>query len=254
MHGRLVAAPVDALRCERAMPTFVAMATTTSSDDAIGVIKKDHQAVEQLFRRFERARAAGERKRIADRVIRELSVHAAIEEQLVYPALRRRMNGQAPKVLLALEEHHFAKVALAEIEKLDGADERLEPKVHVLIENVRRHVQEEERDLLPAMKKALSPEELRMLGDALVRAKASAPTRPHPAAPDEPPANALANAGAAAYDRSRDAIGRGIARVLDRGRDVVEEALRRGEEAARHARQRLGRSLERAGREVRPTH
>ena len=50
----------------------------------------------------------------------------------------------------------------------------------------------------------------------------------------------------------RDALGRGIARVLDRSRDVVEQALRRGEAAARQARQRLGRGLERAGREVRP--
>ncbi len=224
----------------------------TSQSDAIGVLKKDHQAVEQLFRRFERARTGSDRKRVSDRIVRELSIHAAIEEQLVYPVLRARANGQAPQVLLALEEHHFAKLALAEIERLGGDDERFEAKVHVLIENVRRHVQEEERDLLPAIKRALSADELQSLGDALVRAKETAPTRPHPAAPDEPPANAIANAGAAAYDRSRDALGRGISRVLDRGRDVVEQALRRSEVAARNARQRLGRGLERAGREVRP--
>lgn len=233
------------------MSTFVAMATTQPTD-AAGVLKNDHHAIEQLFRKFERARSAAERKRLAGRMVRELSIHAAIEEQLVYPALRRRLDGQVPQVLLALEEHHVAKVALAEIERLEGSDERFAPKVRVLIENVRRHVAEEERHLLPAMKRALSPEELRALADALVRAKGSAPTRPHPTAPDEPPANALANAGAAAYDRSRDALGRGIARVLDRGRGVVEQALRRGEAAARSARQRIGRGLEQAGREVRP--
>jgi hemerythrin superfamily protein len=223
-----------------------------NTNDAIGVIKNDHRTVEQLFRRFERARNAGERRRTVDRIVRELSVHAAIEEELVYPALRRRVNGQAPQVLLALEEHHFVKLALAEIQRLDAVDERFEPKVRVLIDNVRRHVEEEERDLLPAMKRTLSPDELQSLGEALHRAKSSAPTRPHPTAPDEPPANAIANAGAAAYDRGRDAIGRGIARVLDRGRGVVDEALRRGEAAARSARHRLGRGLERAGREVRP--
>ncbi len=230
------------------------MAPVTHATDAIAVLKKDHRAVEQLFRRFERARSGAERKRLADRIVRDLSIHAAIEEQLVYPALRRRVDGQVPHVLRALEEHHFAKLALAEIARLDAEDERFEPKVRVLIENVRRHVEEEERDLLPAMKRILSPEEFHGLADALVRARASAPTRPHPTAPDEPPANAFANAGAAAYDRSRDAIGRGIARVLDRSWGVVEEALRRGEVAARHARQRLGRGLERAGREVRTEH
>jgi hemerythrin superfamily protein len=223
----------------------------TSPHDAVGVIKKDHRTVEQLFRRFERSRSDGERKRLADRMVRELSIHAAIEEQLVYPALRRLANGQAPDVLHALEEHHFTKVALAEIERLAAGDERFEPKVRVLIENVRRHVEEEERDLLPVMKRTFSAEELQSLGDALLRAKTSAPTRPHPAAPDEPPANAFANVGAAAYDRSREALGRGISRVLDRGRNAVEEALRRGEIAARNARLRLGRGLERAGREVR---
>jgi hemerythrin superfamily protein len=225
----------------------------TQQTDAISFLKREHGSIERLFRRFERARGTAERKRLARRMVHDLSVHAAIEEQLVYPALRRGQDGQDSQVLLALEEHHFAKLALAEIQRLDAADERFGPKVHVLIENVRRHVVEEERDLLPAMKRTLTPEELRSLAEALGRAKESAPTRPHPAAPDEPPANALANVGAAAYDRSRDALGRGIARVLDRGRGVVEEALRRGEAAARMARQRIGRGLEQAGREVRPT-
>jgi hemerythrin superfamily protein len=223
-----------------------------NSTDAVGVLKKDHRAVEQLFRRFERTRSAAERKRLSDRIVRELSIHAAIEEQLVYPALRRRLDGRTPQVLVALEEHHLAKLSLAEIERLAADDERLEAKVRVVIEGVRRHVQEEERDLLPALKRALAPEEDHALAEALLRARGAAPTRPHPAAPDEPPANAITNAGAAAYDRSREAIGRGIARVLDRRRDVVEQALRRGEIAAREARQRLGRGLERAGREVRP--
>jgi hemerythrin superfamily protein len=227
--------------------------TTSATQDAVGVLKKDHQAIEQLFRRFERARGGAEKKRIADRIVRELSIHAAIEEQHVYPVLRRKLqNGQESKVLVALEEHHAAKLALSEIESLPGDDERFDAKVHVLIESVRRHVREEERELLPALKRHLAAEDLRDLGEGLQRAKDAAPTRPHPTAPDEPPGNLIANAGAAAVDRSREAIGRGIARVLDRSRGVVEQALRRGEVAARQARQRLGRSIERAGREVRP--
>jgi hemerythrin superfamily protein len=224
----------------------------TDTTDAVSVLKNDHRAIEQLFRRLEKSRATSERRRLADRIVRELSIHAAIEEQHVYPVLRRRLNGQAPRVLVALEEHHVAKLELSEIEALGPDDERFDAKIHVLIESVRRHVAEEERDLLPAMRRALPPEELRSLGEVLVRAKDSAPTRPHPTAPDQPPGNLIANAGAAAMDRGRDALGRGLARVLDRSRGVVEQALRRGEVAARQARQRLGRGLERAGREVRP--
>jgi hemerythrin superfamily protein len=224
----------------------------TDTHDAVAVLKADHRAVEQLFRRFERTHAAAEKQRLADRITRELSIHAAIEEQHVYPALRRRGDGQEPKVLVALEEHHVTKLALSEIEALGPGDERFDAKVHVLIESVRRHVAEEERELLPALRRTLAPEELRALGDVLVQAKAAAPTRPHPTAPDQPPANVIGNVGAAVMDRGRDALGRGLERVLDRSRGMVEEALRRGEAAARQARQRIGRGLERAGREVRP--
>ncbi len=233
------------------------------------MLKKDHAEFERLFRRFERSRGAAEKKRLSERIVRELSIHAAIEEQLVYPQLRRQMNGS---VLLALEEHHFVKVALAEIEKLPAGDERLDPKVRVLADNVRRHLAQEERELFPAMKRLLSHRDLVDLGVLLERARTSAPTRPHPAAPDEPPGNVLATPAAAAYDRGRDAMGRGLERsremvgrgvdrgrevvgrrldrVIERGREVVEEALRLGESAARRARVRLGRGLERAGTEV----
>lgn len=222
------------------------------TNDAVGVLRADHRTIEQLFRRFERAHGAAERKRLAERMSRALSIHAAVEEQHVYPLLRRRLDGREPEVLVALEEHHLAKLALSELEALGPGDERFDAKAHVLIASVRRHVAEEERELLPALRRALPPEELRDLGETLARAKDAAPTHPHPAAPDQPPANVLGNVGAAVVDRSRDALGRGIERVLDRSRGMVEEALRRGEAAARQARQRLGRGLQRTGREVRP--
>jgi hemerythrin superfamily protein len=228
------------------------MAKTTTHTDAISLLKKDHAAVEALFKRFERSHSAAEKKRLADRMVRELSIHAAVEEQLVYPALRSRLDGDAGKVLLALEEHHFAKVALSEIEAMQGADERFDAKVRVLIANVRHHVAGEERDLLPELKRSLTPEELRDLGANLAVAKKGAPTRPHPAAPDAPPANLFTNPPAAVLDRSRDAVSRGIERVLDRGRDVVDDALGRAEAITRQARRRIGRGLERAGREVQP--
>lgn len=220
--------------------------------DAIAVLKKDHADVERLFVRFEKTRSAGERRKVAERIVRELSIHAAIEEQLVYPRLRGRLNGSETEVLLALEEHHFAKVALAEIDALPEESERLEPKVRVLAANVRLHVQEEERQLLPALKRLVSADELVELGDALLAAKRVAPTRPHPTAPDEPPGNVLTTPAAAVYDRSRDALARGLDLVVARGRGVVDRALRRGEQAARSARHRIGRGLESAGREVRP--
>ena len=69
--------------------------------------------------------------------------------------------------------------------------ERYDAKVTVLIESVRHHVEEEEQDMFPRVRKALSREQLSELGDLIERAKKVAPTRPHPKAPDEPPGNAI---------------------------------------------------------------
>jgi len=59
--------------------------------DAIKLIKQDHDTVEGLFKRFEQAgsKAYKTKRQVADRVIKELSVHAAIEEQILYPKMRQ---------------------------------------------------------------------------------------------------------------------------------------------------------------------
>src|SRR2546421_5018681 len=116
--------------------------------DALALLKKDHQTVEKLFARFEKRPS----KEIADRFVRELSVHAAVEEQLFYPAVRQlaesaELEEAEKEVLEALEEHHVAKWVLSEIEGLDADDERFQAKCMVLIESVRHHVKEEEGPL-----------------------------------------------------------------------------------------------------------
>ena len=232
--------------------------------NAITVLENDHRRVERLFQRFERTNNPEQQRRIADELVRELSVHAVIEEQLVYPRLKQALSngGAGParsthgaghrhegrargrdhaptgerRIYLSLEEHHLAKVALAEIEKLPATDDRLDGKVRVLAENVRHHVEEEERELLPKLKRALKPQELEELGDVLQRAKKLAPTRPHPFAPDEPPGNLVAGAAASAYDRARLALDR----VMAAGRGSMRRALRLGAELAARARTSVG--------------
>jgi hemerythrin-like domain-containing protein len=177
--------------------------------DAIQLVKKDHRAVEKLFKDFERAEKAerqADMKRAVRGIVRELSVHAVIEEALLYPALRSAAPDLEDDVLEGLEEHHLVKVTLLELDKMSPKQERYAAKVTVLIENVRHHVKEEEAELLPALRKALAPAELRELGERMAKAKKAAPTRPHPAAPDTPPGNLVAGAVASAYDRTRDAV------------------------------------------------
>ncbi len=175
--------------------------------DGITLLRQDHKTVEGLFKRFERAGdGASESKRdLVDRIIEELSVHAVIEEQVFYPAVREAVPDAEPTVLEALEEHHIVKWTLSELEGMAPDQERFDPKVTVLIESVRHHVEEEEGELFPEVRKALGRKRLAEIGEAMEKAKKAAPTRPHPRAPDTPPGNIAAGAAAGAVDKVRQA-------------------------------------------------
>jgi hemerythrin superfamily protein len=178
--------------------------------NAITLLKNDHKTVEDLFKRFEKLgpRAVKSKQDVVERIIRELSIHAAIEEMLFYPTIREAATADSDSddmVLESLEEHHIVKWVLSELERMPADHERFDAKVTVLIENVRHHVEEEEKDLFPKVNKLLGRSALDELGDAMAQAKKTVPTRPHPRSPDEPPGNLVAGAGAALVDKAVDA-------------------------------------------------
>jgi hemerythrin superfamily protein len=174
--------------------------------DAITLLKQDHKAVKKLFRQFEKATQPAQQRKLAGEIITELAVHAAIEEQLFYPAVRKEVPDTEDTVLESLEEHHVVKWVLSELEDMEPDDERFKPKLTVLIENVEHHMQEEEEELFPEVRKTLKRKALSELGDAMEKAKKTAPTRPHPKAPDTPPGNVVAGAAASVVDRARDKV------------------------------------------------
>ncbi|HEV2071660.1 MAG TPA: hemerythrin domain-containing protein [Acidimicrobiales bacterium] len=159
--------------------------------DAITLLKNDHKTVEKLFKQFEKSDASDTdtRRQLVDQMVEELSVHASIEEQVFYPAVREDVPDAEDEVLEGLEEHHIVKWTLSELQAMDPSHERFEPKVTVLMESVRHHVKEEESELFPEVRKALGRKRLGQIGDALELAKTRAPTDPQPGAPDTPPQN-----------------------------------------------------------------
>ncbi|MDQ1508212.1 MAG: hypothetical protein QOG50_56 [Actinomycetota bacterium] len=193
--------------------------TRSSSPDAIALLKQDHREVEQLFKRFEKAGENAHRTKgqLVASMIEALSRHAAIEELVFYPAVRREVPKQASSVLEALEEHHVVKWLLSELEALDPAAERFDAKATVLIESVRHHVKEEETSLFPKVRARIERRRLVELGAELRDAKRRAPTHPHPRSPDEPPANVLVGSAVAVMDKARD-VGK---RTDDRVRDEI---------------------------------
>jgi len=180
--------------------------------DAIVLLRNDHRTVERLFKQFEKAgpNAHKTRRGIVDKVVEELSVHAVIEEQVFYPAVREAVPDANDEVLEALEEHHIVKWTLSELDGMDPEDERFVPKMTVLMESVRHHVEEEEGELFPTVREAMGRKQLGELGDAMAAAKETAPTHPHPRAPDTPPGNVVAGAGAAVVDKARDTAKKAI--------------------------------------------
>ena len=79
--------------------------------DAITMLKDDHKTVEALFKRFEKAgdKAYVQKREIVDRIIEELSIHAAVEEQVFYPVTRATVPAVEDTALESLEEHHIVK-------------------------------------------------------------------------------------------------------------------------------------------------
>jgi hemerythrin-like domain-containing protein len=156
--------------------------------DAIVLLKNDHKTVEKLFKQFEKAGddAKKTKRDLVDQIIEELSVHAFIEEQIFYPVARKAVPETEDHILESLEEHHIVKWVLEELRDMSPEDERFDAKVTVLIENVRHHVEEEEQDWFPEVRRGLGRKSLQEIGEQMEKAKIDAPRTPRPQAPDEP--------------------------------------------------------------------
>ncbi|MBL0318300.1 MAG: hemerythrin domain-containing protein [Alphaproteobacteria bacterium] len=120
---------------------------TEDHKNAISILKDDHKKVKRLFDKFDDTDNKLEKRKIIAQAIKELKIHAAIEEEIFYPTVRNAID---KKIMTeADEEHHVAKILIAELEDMKSNETHFEAKFIVLAENVRHHIKEEERDMLP---------------------------------------------------------------------------------------------------------
>jgi hypothetical protein len=111
--------------------------------DAIALLKADHRAVLDLFEQYESARGDSRKEKLAQQICRELIVHAQIEEEIFYPAVRGEIEDDL--VQEAYVEHDGAKVLITELLNGSPADEFYDAKVMVLGEEIKHHIKEEEK-------------------------------------------------------------------------------------------------------------
>jgi len=126
-----------------------------SPRDAIALLKQDHRTVEALFDEFESADEE-EQSSIAERVCQLLTIHAQIEEEILYPEAMEALEDEEDSELVheAQVEHASAKDLIAKIEGMAPEDDGFRATVKVLGEYVKHHVKEEEGELFPKLKKA----------------------------------------------------------------------------------------------------
>jgi hemerythrin superfamily protein len=150
------------------------------STDAIVILKDDHQQIRKLFRAFQGAgkNATATKGKLATQIIEGLTVHTYLENEVMYPEVRNLMPELEDDVLESYEEHHVADVLCMELYAMPADAERFDAKMSVLIENVSHHMEEEEQEWFPKVRKGLGRTQLQEMGARMVELRKTAPRSP----------------------------------------------------------------------------
>ena len=150
------------------------------STDAIVLLKNDHKEIRKLFKQFQSSDDDETKRKgeIVKDIIEALTVHTYIENEVMYPEVRKLLPDLEDDVLESYEEHHVADVLCAELHAMKPDDERFDAKTTVLIENVTHHVEEEEQDWFPKVRDGLTRKQLQDIGARMIELKDKAPRSP----------------------------------------------------------------------------
>ena len=146
---------------------------TRKSSNAVAMLQEDHQKVLKLFKQFQNMAEDGDesegKSRLVKTICEELKVHTTLEEEIFYPAVREAV-GEELIMDEALVEHESAKTLIEQLEGMHPGDEHYDAKVVVLGEYVKHHVQEEQGEIFPKVKKSKEID-LTALGEELATRK-----------------------------------------------------------------------------------
>jgi len=171
--------------------------------ELIELLMADHHEAEGLLGKV--GESGVNQSSLFDELVHALVAHEVAEEEIVYPVVRSEVpNGNALADARIAEEQK-AEELLSKMESMDRNSSEFSSSMRHLREEVLAHAEKEEHEVFPKLKESLSDDRRSQLGTAYRAAKATAPTHPHPNAPNTPPGNMAVGSVAAVADRVRDA-------------------------------------------------
>ena len=142
--------------------------TSRATKDATSILRADHKLVSELFAEVEKTRKSEKKKMLVEQICQELTIHATVEEEIFYPAVKEAL-GDDELVPEAQVEHASLKALIAELQGADAEDEMYDARVKVLSEYVKHHVKEEQNEMFPKVKD--SDLDLEELGAQIMKRK-----------------------------------------------------------------------------------
>jgi len=123
----------------------------TKTQDATAMLRADHKLVSGLFAQYEKTQSTSKKKQLVGQICTELSVHAQVEEEIFYPAVKEALHDHE-LVPEATVEHASLKSLISEVEGVEPDGEMFDAKIKVLSEYVKHHVKEEQTEMFPKAK------------------------------------------------------------------------------------------------------
>ena len=120
--------------------------------EATSMLRADHKKVAGLFDAFEKTKSAARKKKIVSEICMELTVHATLEEEIFYPAVKAALKDHE-LVPEATVEHGSVKDLIAQVKDVEPDGEMYDARVKVMGEFVKHHVKEEQTEMFPKAKK-----------------------------------------------------------------------------------------------------
>jgi len=182
------------------------MTSSHNRGDVVDVLISDHRDVTALIGEVRTVADPMMRRDLIDTAISELVRHAVAEEMYVYPAMRKYLPDGDKAVEHDIEEHKELEQAMKRLEAVDVSDPQFGAALHRLEVVLADHVQDEESEQFPELRRRVPPEELAELAGKVETAKKLAPTRPHPGAPNSELFHKLVGPGVGLVDRLRDKL------------------------------------------------